>query len=153
MHNKEYYLHFANGDSRKRCDGRCLLFMCGTDISQRSERLPDRTNRNGFFLIAQRHNVLFRNTNTFVQEYRRHACHLKEAVGETLCSQSAHVSAQTRSQLYQERTCVCVCVCVCVIIISCCCRAKSGPIAWSFLRLHAAACPPYGTPGARPIAN
>lgn len=91
---------------RKR--GRCLLLVYSIYISQRSERLPDWTNRNGFFLIAQWHNVPFQNTNIFMEAYRGHACNFKEAVAEKLCSQSAHVSAQTRSQLYQERKCMCV---------------------------------------------
>ncbi len=63
-----------------------------------------------FFLIAQRHNVAFQNTNTILEVHRRHACNFKEAVAETLCS--AHVSAQT-SYTKRESVCVCVCVCVC----------------------------------------
>ena len=112
MHNKEYQLYFANGDSRKKKDVKAgVCFWCTVPIFHRSERLATwkkkkQQNRNGFFLIAQWHNVPFQNTNTFVEVYRRHACNFKEAVAETLCS--AHVSAQTRSQLYQESLCVCV---------------------------------------------
>ena len=70
MHNKEYQLYFANGDSRKK---EMLRQVYDTDISQRSERLPDWTNTNGFFLIAQWHNVPFQNTNTFVGSVQK-AC-------------------------------------------------------------------------------
>lgn len=80
-----------------------------------------------------------------MEVYRRRACNFKEAVAETLCSQSAHVSAQTRSQLYQERKCMCVGKKE-RRIISGCCRAEVV-IAWSFSRLLAAVCPLYRTPG------
>lgn len=41
MHNKEYQLYFANGDSRKKKMLRQVLLVYGTNISQRSERLPN----------------------------------------------------------------------------------------------------------------
>lgn len=100
LHNKEYQLYFAIGDSRKKKTLR-HVFALGVHYQYITD-LKDypaekNKNRNGFFLIAQGHNVPFQNTNTFVEEYRRHACNFKEALAETLGS--AHVSAQTRSQL------------------------------------------------------
>lgn len=39
MHNKEHQLYFANGDSRKK---KMLRQVFATNISQRSERLPNK---------------------------------------------------------------------------------------------------------------
>lgn len=78
-----------------------------------------------FFLIAQCHNVPFQNTNTVVVVCGGHACNFKKAVAE-LCPQSAHVSAQTRSQRYQERR---------RAIISSCCRADAQQrVLWKRLK-------------------
>lgn len=119
LHNKENQLYSANGDSRKKKMLRQVF--AGTNISLKDYPTEKKQNRYGFFLIAQWHNLPFQNTNTFVEVYRRRACNFKEAVAETLCSQSAHVSAQTRSQLYLERKYT---VCSCVRD-----RKRRGPLA------------------------
>lgn len=83
------------------------VFVSGRAIFHRDLKdCPTEQTEMAFFLIAQWHNVLFQNTNTFLEAYRRHACNFKEAVAEMLGSKVSHVSAQTRSQLYQERRCV-----------------------------------------------
>lgn len=143
MHNKEYQLYFANGDLKKEKDVKAgVCFWCTVLIFHRDLRdyLTEQIEM-AFFLIAQWHKVPFQNTNTLVEVYRRRACNFKEAVAETLSSQSAHVSAQTRSQLCQERKCVCDCVSKREGerkrkkkkrgIISSCCQAEVV-IAWSF---------------------
>jgi len=114
MHNKEHQLYFANGDSRKK---KMLRQVFATNISHGSERLPNK--QKWLFLNSTMAKCTFQNTNTFLVVCRGHACNFKEAVTE-ICPQSAHVSAQTRSQLHQEREGVCKRR----MIISSCCRAK-----------------------------
>lgn len=69
---------------RKRCWGRCLLIF-HPDLRD----YP--TNKNGFFLIAQWHNVPFLNTDTLLEVYTRHACNFKEAGAGNVFPQSVYM--------------------------------------------------------------
>lgn len=65
LHNKENQLYFASRDSRKKKMSRQVA---GNNISQ-IWKITDckKENLNGFFLIAQWHNLPFMNTNPFVE--------------------------------------------------------------------------------------
>lgn len=75
MHNKEYQLYFADGDSRRKKDvKRGVCFWCMVSIFHKDLKdYPTEQIEMAFFLIAQWLNVPVQNTNTFVEAHRRHA--------------------------------------------------------------------------------
>lgn len=60
-----------------------------------------RTNTKLLYIIAQRLNVPFQNTNTFVQVYRWHACNFKE-----VAAASSQLMCQHKAASLREEECV-----------------------------------------------
>lgn len=72
---------------------------------QRSAKIGSEQNTKLLFLIAQRLSVPFRNTNTFVQVYRWHACNFKEAAAASSQLMCQHKAASPREEecVWEER--------------------------------------------------
>lgn len=97
VHGNKHRLSFCFCRFRKGKDGKAGVRRRCTGPTFHVDLKDYPTKEMAFFLIAQWHNVPFQNTNIVSKVYRGHVCNSKKA-GAEMCLQSAHVSAQTRSQ-------------------------------------------------------